>query len=183
MDGLISLLIVFGISALLSSGKRKKAQQKRAQKVRAFRDAAEVMKASPRPHAREEWEPFPAEPEGPVLKPAAPLVQTPAVPEASIAPIVQAAPQKKAPIVQPAPKQMPAVQAESTAPEGSVSTQGESDEEHAKHRQRILAQEEKLRSEQQAQQEARSMNLQALRTAVVMREILDRPVSLRRRRS
>lgn len=59
--------------------------------------------------------------------------------------------------------------------------EGESPLEHAAHRQRVIAEEERVRREHAQLRELRSANLQKLRSAVVMREILDKPVSLRPR--
>ena len=66
-------------------------------------------------------------------------------------------------------------------PEGTVSTQGESTEEHAGHHQKILAEEARMQEVQETLQELRHMNRQKLRQAVVMNEVLGKPVSLRPR--
>ena len=200
MDGLIGLLIILGISSVFSSNKKKKQQQRSAAKQRAFRDAAEAMQAGKKPYAREEWKQFLSEMEGaPAKKPAPaaeiakPAVQIPEPAVQPAAPAVQAAkPPVQAASAEPlipkkAPQKTPAAPApllymDNDAPEGSISTQGESAAEHAMHRQKILAREEAIRREHEALQEVRSLNLKKLRTAVVMSEVLGKPVSLRPRR-
>lgn len=61
------------------------------------------------------------------------------------------------------------------------SVEGESPLEHAAHKQRIAAEEERIHREHAQLRELRSANLQKLRSAVVMSEVLGRPVSLRPR--
>lgn len=68
-------------------------------------------------------------------------------------------------------------------PEGSISTQGESEKEHAEHREEMFAREMHLRKKQDELQDLRRMNLKKLRSAVVMSEVLNKPVSLRARNS
>lgn len=63
-------------------------------------------------------------------------------------------------------------------PEGM---EGESPLEHAAHRQRVIADEERIHREHEQLRELRSINLQKLRSAVVMSEVLGKPVSLRPR--
>ena len=169
MDGLISLIVIIGIALISSSQKKKKVQQRSAKKARAFRDAAEVLDA-PKPKKKavsaEGWQELLSEMESmaqaakPKAKPAEPMAKP----------------------AKPVPKQAaPVLHLENDDPEGSISTQGESAQEHARHRQKILAEEEQLRREHEDLQEIRSMNLEKLRTAVVMSEVLGKPVSLRRR--
>ena len=67
-------------------------------------------------------------------------------------------------------------------PEGTISTQGESRAEHAQHRRRILEEEARLQAEKDALEELRSANLEKLRSAVIMSEVLGKPVALRGRR-
>lgn len=187
MGELFEILISIGLVGLVfirSNQKRAKQAQQAAKKARAFRDAAEVLdtpKAKPAPSG-EGWQELLAEMESLAkakeakpdrseakpaeikAKPAKPLVK-PAEP--AVKPV-----QKKA---------APVLFLENDEPEGSISTQGESAAEHALHRERILAREEALRREHEELLEIRSMNLQKLRTAVVMSEVLGKPVSLRRR--
>lgn len=182
MDDLIGLLVIIGIGVISSARKRKKAQQKAAQKARAFQDAAEIMDENKKPFDAGEWKKFLTEMEKkPEAKPAAPKVKAaqPKV-KASRPQEQKPAPAAKAADVRPA-GPAPVLLLENDDPEGSISTQGESAEEHAKHRQKILAEEEQLRREHETLRELRDMNLEKLRTAVVMSEVLGKPVSLRRR--
>lgn len=57
--------------------------------------------------------------------------------------------------------------------------EGESHAEHAGHKLRIAAEEEALRRERAELQELRNVNLKKLRAAVVMSEVLGKPVALR----
>lgn len=65
--------------------------------------------------------------------------------------------------------------------QGSLSTQGETAAEHAEHRRRIAAEEERLRLETQRLEDVRRVNLDQLRAAVAMSEVLGKPLSLRPR--
>ena len=65
--------------------------------------------------------------------------------------------------------------------EGFISNQGESIEEHAEHRRRIAEEEARHHQEREALSELRNANLEKLRTAVIMSEVLSKPVSLRPR--
>lgn len=62
---------------------------------------------------------------------------------------------------------------------GAVAAQGESEAEHAEHLQRMYAADQENRAQNETLRELRSMNRARLRQAVIMREILDRPVSMR----
>ena len=62
---------------------------------------------------------------------------------------------------------------------GSVALQGESEAEHAEHLQKIYSAEHQSREASETLRELRQMNRARLRQAVIMREILDRPVSMR----
>lgn len=187
MGDLIGLLIIIGIGAISSSLKRKKQQQKHADKTRAFQEAAQsIEEGKARVNRQELAGMLQAQLNKQTPPKAAPRQQVqiekiPAAPKAkAAAPVAKPpAPKKAAP---PAKKIAPMLFLDNDAPEGSISTQGENPAEHARHRQKVLAEEEQLRLEHQALQEVRSMNLQKLRTAVVMSEILDKPVSLRPRR-
>lgn len=177
MDGLFTILILFGVFALTSSNKKKKAQRQ-AEKQRAFRESAEAVQQEKIPFSKDEWADF-------LRRQANPSAPKPR-PEPAPKP-VQAAPK---PAAKPAPEAKTAklperkpLHLQHDEPEGTVSTQGESAAEHAEHRRKVLAEEAKRREEHQAMEDLRAMNLQKLRTAVVMSEILDKPVSLRRRGS
>ena len=60
--------------------------------------------------------------------------------------------------------------------------EGESHQEHAAHRQRIAEEEARLHHEREELKELRNVNLKKLRSAVVMSEVLGKPVALRGRR-
>ena len=60
--------------------------------------------------------------------------------------------------------------------------EGESHREHAEHRQRIIEEEARIHKEREDLKELRSVNLQKLRSAVIMSEVLGKPVALRGRR-
>lgn len=208
MDELLGLIVLIGVGIISSHLKAKKAQQKSSRKMNGFEEAVESMREGKRnvnrevlaqfmPELLEEEEEImpaspskPAAPAQPTTKHAEPLVKA-SRPEKAI---IQAAPPanpagpilkkaRQAPFVQMVPNPQPVLFMDHDEPEGTISTQGESAEEHARHRQKILAEEEAIRMEHEALQEIRHMNLQKLRTAVVMSEILDKPVSLRRRRT
>ena len=70
----------------------------------------------------------------------------------------------------------------SIAPNSLQSVEGETEAEHAAHRLRAAQEEQRIHIERAAEQAQMEVNLQALRSAVVMKEILDKPVSLRPRR-
>lgn len=195
MDALIPLFIIIGLSVLGSSKKQKKAQEKTAKKAKAFHDAGEALQQAQEkiPFNKDEWMALLKEQSGTSASPAslkaaevrakASLVQ-----EKRPQPPKQAAPvsEKLAPIKAKPAKAAAAVHLKTALahdePEGSISTQGESRAEHAAHLARIHAEEEKLRQAQQTLREVRSLNRQKLQNAVIMSEILDKPVSLRRRR-
>ena len=62
------------------------------------------------------------------------------------------------------------------------SVEGETEAEHAAHRLRAAQEDMRIGVERAAEQALAEVNLQTLRSAVVMKEILDKPVSLRPRR-
>ena len=71
---------------------------------------------------------------------------------------------------------------ESPSFEGAFETQGiegETEAEHAGHIQKMHQVEAAMMHEMQAQRKSMETNRNALRTAVILREVLDRPVSLR----
>lgn len=65
--------------------------------------------------------------------------------------------------------------------EGKISTQGESEAEHAEHRRRIAAEEAARRLEHETLRDLREANRDKLRTAVIMSEVLGKPIALRPR--
>ena len=181
LDGLIALLIIIGIVTSISkSGKKKKAAE-------AQRKAEKASPAQPKPGAtkipytREEWAEFLKE-EG--------------IPEAVVQPKPAAQPEKAVKAASPAPQKRRAkvVQAVAAAPKPAPATtgsialdprqgvEGETEAEHAAHRLRAKQEEQRIHVERAAEQALAEVNLQTLRSAVVMKEILDKPVSLRPRR-
>lgn len=174
MDGLITILILFGLYAMRSSSKKKKARQQAAQQ-RAFAEAGEAMQQGKMPFSKDEWKTYLKEQAKNVIAESASenlqgIVEKPkAKAENPLPAAIKAEPPKLLPIL------------EHDEPEGTVSTQGESAAEHAEHRRKVLAEEARQLEEHEALKELREMNLKKLRTAVVMREILDKPVSLRPR--
>ena len=180
MDGLISILIIIGLAAFSSSRKKKKkAQEKATARDRAFKEASQAIEQAKIPFSKEEWEAL--------LKAQKPLEDTakpkaaPAKPKAKPARAAKPANAVKPSKPQPAPAAAPVLHIEDDAPEGTVSTQGESIAEHAAHVARIHAEENRLLQTQQMLQALRGLNRQKLRDAVVMSEILGKPVSLRPR--
>lgn len=162
MEGLITILIMIGAIVLKSSKAKNKAKQ-HASRNQGFREAAQALNPKPDQPAisMEKWAEYlmqtdSSKAEAPKPKPEAPKPK-PAKPKAK--------PPKPA--------------ADKPLREGSISTQGESEAEHAEHRRKILAEEAKRREEYEAHQELRNLNLKRLRSAIVMREILDKPVALR----
>ena len=160
MDGLIAIIVIIAIVNALTSGKKKKAEQAK-QKGGAQRAAQAKPQPKPKPaprqvripYSKEEWNAYLSEING-------------------------GAPKKASPKPAPMPKLVPEIQ---EVFEGSISTQGESDEEHAEHRRRIAEEEAMRRQERDALADLREANLDRLRAAVVMSEVLGKPVSLRPR--
>ena len=124
VDGIIILLIIFGIFNAITSKNKKKAEE--AKRKAAIPQSA----APPRPQPK------------PAPQPAAGL---------------------------------------HTELEGYSSFEGESHEEHAEHLRRIEEEEAQRRQEREALDDLREANLDRLRAAVVMSEVLGKPVSLRPR--
>ena len=177
MDGLIALLII--ISVVSSIGKSVKKRKEAEARKNAAAPSVEQPKKAPTkiPYTREEWAQF-LQVEGipaAVAKPkeAAKPSETPAA-EKPVAPKKRAKKAAQQTVNAPAPK--PAV------PETHPAVEGETEAEHAAHRQRIEREEIRVHAEHAAAQAITEVNLQALRNAVVMKEILDKPVSLRPRR-
>lgn len=166
MDRLLSLavtlLIIFSISRSFGIQKKKRGNRQSASTARS---------AGPRiPYAESGAPPRPA---GKPAKPA------PAAEPAGAAakPTVTAAKPAQA-AAKPA---VTAVAAMATAPEGSLSTQGEQPLEHARHQARVAAREAQLRRERESMEALRNLRLEKLRAAVVMSEVLGKPVALRPR--
>ena len=175
MDGLIVLLIVIGVIARISKSNKKK---KAAEAARRQEQAEKI------PYSREEWDAYlkaegiPARPKA-KAKPAAAVPTAPAKPvKAQAKPAAQPVKAAAAPI--PATPSAPGTGSIRMDPSQGV--EGETVAEHSMHRQRAAQAEAQAQIEQEALQALRAANLQALRNAVVMKEILDKPVALRPRR-
>ena len=166
MDDLFSILITIALFGFaFSNKKKKKKQEKRRAEYLERKNAAPEKPAQPRkkeaavPFTKEEWQDF-------LAKMDAPKAESKPAPEPT-------------PVKTAKPKPAPVLHVENDEPEGTVSTQGESHEEHAKHRAEILAAEQELLERQETLRELRRMNTRKLRSAVVMSEVLGKPVSLR----
>ena len=189
MDSLIGLLILFAIFTRLNKKKKQKEAARKAQmQAQAFAEAAAVQLEKPTP----------AKTSAPVKK---------AVPEKK--PAQQKIPFSKEEwaeflatenIQQKKPRPAELAEGDGCSPttsnEGRLSrrqlipegispalrsTQGESEEEHRRHVERIVREEKKQQMETNAQRELRSVNRRKLREAVIMSEILSKPVALRPR--
>ena len=170
MSGWIVLLVIFGlINAFSSPGKKKKKAQTRRQGS-AQQAAAPNPSPQPKPqqtrvpYTKEEWAAFLNE-----LNDAG--TPTKAAPKKSKA---KNAAKKSAP-------QSSAQTRPDPFEDRTLTYEGESHEEHAKHLRRIEEEEARYQQERDALDELRSANLEKLRTAVVMSEVLGKPVSLRPR--
>lgn len=207
MDGLIVLFIIMGIVSSLKKKKKKQEEKlKQYQRDNTFAEvfpegeddeilqtekiakkAAEAAKKIPEPVKKAA---------APVIKQAAPVIREAAKAAAQEIPFTKEewdkflgsiGEKKPAAVkaeVQPSPEGR--ISLKQAMPEGFSpklkSTQGESEEEHRRHLEKI-ARQEKLRQEKlETAQEIRSMNRQKMRQAVVMSEILGKPVALRGKR-
>lgn len=192
MESLLSILLIVGLVALSSSNRKKKAQRKQAQQKRAFAEAAQMNGQDKKSRAMEEWQNFLKETAGGAAVPATMqsavkkqpdrmqqtgTAKTPAKLsfKAAAPKVVQASRPKPAPAPEVSEVSM------QVSMEGMISTQGESAEEQAAHLAKIHTEEERLHQTQQTLQEIRNLNRKKLRSAVVMSEVLGKPVSLRSR--
>ena len=179
MDGLIVLLIIISvISSIGKSNKKKKKATEAQRKAEKPSSAQSKPDAAKIPYTREEWSQFLKE-EG---TPKAKAQPKPAAKPEDMVKVVAAVLQKRK--AQAAQQRAAAPLREAT---GSIvldprqGVEGETEAEHAVHRRRAEAEEALRDSAQEARSAVAAMNLQALRSAVVMKEILDKPVSLRPR--
>ena len=162
MDGLIAILVIMFIFNLATSGSRKKKKQQAAQKGSAQRMADVQPKQKPKPAPRQPKRnaqqriPFTKEEWKAYLNELSEDIAPKDAISASI-------------------------HEDSGASEGFVSTQGESFEEHAEHRRRMAEEEARFHQEREALDDLRNANLEKLRAAVVMSEVLNKPVALRPR--
>ena len=180
LDGLIVLLIIIGVVTSISKSNKKKkaaAAQKRAEVPSPAQQKAGPTKI---PYTREEWEQFLADAEGEAAAKPAPAKKAAAKPAAP-----KPAPQKRkanAPQMNVAAPAPAAMSTGSIALDPRQSVEGETEAEHAAHRLRAAQEDMRIGVERAAEQALAEVNLQTLRSAVVMKEILDKPVSLRPRR-
>lgn len=182
MDGLL-LLLIFGALGLLSSRNKKKKADRQAARRRAFQQAKESEAQAKKavqakvqeklPFTQDEWAAYLKEMGAGEKKASALKSAAKPVPKK---PVQAAKPVSARPEM---PK--PALHLEHDDPEGSISTQGESAAEHAAHHAKVLAEEAKIREEHETMRELARMNRRQLRSAIVMSEILSKPVSLRPR--
>ena len=166
MDGLIAILAIIWIANALLSGSKKKKQQAKA------KGGAQRAAAQPKPAPK----PAVAKPAAPKTRPASKQVRIPFSKEEWAAYLNELSEGLTPPEAQPA-----APRHDEFSGEGSVSTQGESQEEHAEHHRRIADEEARLHQEREALNDLRAANLSKLRAAVVMSEVLGKPVALRPR--
>lgn len=168
MDGLISIIVIGLISYAISSGKnkKKKAEKRQGAQAPSVPPVPKMPKAETIPYTKAEWEAF--------------LKETKAAKTNAEAPKKAPAAEKARP-AKPAPQPKPAPVEAEPFEQGVVSTQGESEAEHERHRRRILEEEARQEKRLEEMRDLERLNLQKLRAAVVMREILDKPVSLRPR--
>ena len=180
LDGLIVLLIIIGVVTSISKSNKKKkaaAAQKRAEVPSPAQQKAGPTKI---PYTREEWEQFLADAEGEAAAKPTPAKKAAAKPAAP-----KPAPQKRkanAPQMNVAAPAPAAMSTGSIALDPRQSVEGETEAEHAAHRLRAAQEDMRIGVERAAEQALAEVNLQTLRSAVVMKEILDKPVSLRPRR-
>ena len=166
MDGLIVLLIVIGVIANISksSKKKKQAERKSAQPEPVAPSAARVSSSRRELQQR-------------LTKNIAQIYEERAKQPLKAAPRPKPTARKTAaPVSQPAPAYSGSLH---LSPDQGI--EGETEAEHAAHLIKVEAEQALRDSAQDAREALAAMNLQALRNAVVMKEILDKPVSLRPR--
>lgn len=178
MDSLFSILLIVGLVLLGSSNKKKQAQKAASKRKNAFDEATSAIRQAQKkkPFAKQDWINFVMEQTASTPQPAK------AAPNSKAKPAPRVKPNKGAPDT--SKKQVSTATVPKPAQptyEGTVSTQGESAAEHAAHMARIRAEEAQAHQAEQTLQELRNLNRQKLRSAVVMSEVLGKPVSLRPR--
>ena len=190
MDGLIVVLIIIGIVSRMSKNKKKQAEAAKRARARAFADAAEAVRNAKKvieparrgivraveeeiPFTAADWDAFlkNAVPEKPAA--AAVVPEKAEKPSEGMAMKPKPSPEGRKSLKQPLPEGFsPALK----------STQGESHAEHSRHVEKILLEEKQQAQKQQELRSLRSINRQKLREAVIMSEVLGKPVALRARR-
>ena len=174
MDGLIVLLVIFGIiNAITSKNKKEKQAKKSAAQAQAFESAIPKAqtKAKPRPQPKAKPQPKPKADERQTRLPFTREEWKAYLNELSEELVATKA----------ASSSKPAYDEGERFHEGFISTQGESAEEHAEHRRRIAEEEAQRHQELEALNDLRHANREKLRAAVVMSEVLGKPVALRPR--
>ena len=173
MDGLIVLLVIIGvINAITSKKKQAKQAKKRAAQAQAFENAIPKAqtKSKPRPQPKPQSRPKPKVDERQMRIPF-----TREEWKAYLSEMSEELVEKKA-------ASAPIAHDDGESfHEGFISTQGESIEEHAEHRRKIAEEEAQHRQEREALNDLRNANREKLRAAVVMSEVLGKPVALRPR--
>jgi len=189
LDGLIILLIIIGF--ITRANKKKKKQQEAARrKAQAMAAAFSASDLEPKPEPKSEIKPG-SELRREKPKAAASQVKIPftrAEWDAFMAQTAGAAklkPPAEGTSVAPKPSGEGRPSRRQPLPEGVSpalrSTQGERPSEHARHLERIAAEEKRQAEAAALQSELRSINRRKLRQAVIMSEILSKPVALRPR--
>lgn len=195
MDGLIVLLIIIGVISSISKSNKKKKKKTAAKPAPPRADAPAAAKV---PFSREEWNQYLKENGIPVAKEKVaasikevaraaeelPRADADSAAKAAAKKIAKArrkaAQETAAPTPKPARTAMHA--AGSIALDPSRDIEGETEAEHTEHQRKAVEAEAHHRSSVEAQEVLRDMNLRTLRAAVVMKEVLDKPVALRPRR-
>lgn len=181
MDGLIVVLLILGLVARISKKKKNSGNARRGGAARGvaekITDALETAgkkaaKQAKIPYMKEEWSQY--------LRQSAAEEdeRAPIEPIQAAEPAAKIAPPPSAPGAKPVsrpirPKPAPA-RSETEAPH-----EGESWREHAAHLARIAREEEKIARRLEEIKRLRDVNLEKLRSAVVMSEVLGKPMALR----
>ena len=182
MDGLIALLVIIGIANALTSKKKKEKQaQKRAAQAQAFENAIPKAQSKAQSKPKPRTAPRATTKVDPLWSRRDAQAQQQRIPftreewKAYLSEMSEELVEKRA-------ASAPAIHDEGESfHEGFISTQGESAAEHDEHRRRIEEAEAQYRAEREALDDLRSANRQKLRAAVVMSEVLGKPVALRQR--
>lgn len=206
MDALIALFIIIGLVNVLGSSRRKREQEAKEAQRRAFREAEQARQASEPLPPSQRAQARRAKREAVEAR----LAHTPEELQAHLAGMeargsgaswpnaggnipLEVAARTNEP--KPAEPRVAATRSSEPKPaepkvvaphrphdgEGTISTQGESAEEHAEHLRRAAAEEQARRLARETLRDLRSARREKLQSAVVMSEILNKPVSLRPR--
>ena len=176
MDALIVLFIIGGIIISVAK-KAKRTQQKKINPEETIPTAPQPAQEKI-PYTKAEWEAY-LRTQGIARKGAPAAAAKPAQPTAAPDSAVHAVTKPSAP--EAGSREMVARMHRSVEHSISeaASPQGESESEHAEHLHKMFAADSEIRAQNETAAEFRRMNRTRLRQAIVMREILDRPVSLR----